>query len=145
MLSGICCSSRDFPPFGINAVARQAGCDKVLIYRYFNGLEGLLMAFAETTELWWEVDEIITTVLSGNYYPTMDFDCCLQDYIGNGMSGIDDLVEVMKALRDPNHGCPWDIKQTSASIASYTLEETHEALDAIERDDMDNLKEELGD
>ncbi len=69
----------------------------------------------------------------------------LQDYIGIGMSSIDDLIDVMKALRDPNHGCPWDIKQTSASIASYTLEETHEALDAIERDDMDNLKEELGD
>ncbi len=49
-----------FPAVGINAVARQAGCDKVLIYRYFNGLEGLLQAFAETTELWWELDEIIT-------------------------------------------------------------------------------------
>jgi len=69
----------------------------------------------------------------------------LQDYTGTGMSSIDDLIDVMKALRDPTHGCPWDIKQTSASIASYTLEETHEALDAIERDDMDNLKEELGD
>jgi MazG family protein len=61
------------------------------------------------------------------------------------MSSIDDLIEVMKALRDPKNGCPWDIKQTSASIASYTLEETHETLDAIERGDMDNLKEELGD
>ncbi len=49
-----------FPAVGINAIARQAGCDKVLIYRYFNGLDGLLTAFAETTELWWEVDEIIT-------------------------------------------------------------------------------------
>ncbi len=61
------------------------------------------------------------------------------------MSNIDNLIEVMKALRDPESGCPWDIKQTSASIASYTLEETHETLDAIERGDMDNLKEELGD
>jgi MazG family protein len=61
------------------------------------------------------------------------------------MSSIDDLIEVMKALRDPDNGCPWDIKQTSASIASHTLEETHETLDAIERGDMDNLKEELGD
>jgi len=61
------------------------------------------------------------------------------------MSNIDNLIEVMKALRDPDNGCPWDIKQTSASIASYTLEETHETLDAIERDDMDNLQEELGD
>lgn len=49
-----------FPAIGINSVARQAGCDKVLIYRYFDGLDGLLLAFAETTELWWNVDEIIT-------------------------------------------------------------------------------------
>ncbi len=61
------------------------------------------------------------------------------------MSSINDLIELMKALRDPLNGCPWDIKQTSASIASYTLEDAHETLDAIERDDMDNLKEELGD
>ena len=60
-------------------------------------------------------------------------------------TNINDLIDVMKALRDPQNGCPWDIKQTNASIASYTLEETHETLDAIERDDMENLKEELGD
>ena len=51
---------KGFPAVGINSVARQAGCDKVLIYRYFDGLDGLLLAFAETTELWWHVDEIIT-------------------------------------------------------------------------------------
>jgi len=45
---------------GINAIARQAGCDKVLIYRYFGGLNELLLAFAETATLWWEVDEIIS-------------------------------------------------------------------------------------
>jgi AcrR family transcriptional regulator len=44
---------------GINAIARQAGCDKVLIYRYFGGFDELLRAFAETTALWWEVDEIM--------------------------------------------------------------------------------------
>jgi AcrR family transcriptional regulator len=49
-----------FPAVGINAIARRAGCDKVLIYRYFGGFEELLLAFAETTTLWWEVDEIIT-------------------------------------------------------------------------------------
>ena len=49
-----------FPAIGINEIARQAGCDKVLIYRYFGGLDELLLAFAETTNLWWEVDEIIT-------------------------------------------------------------------------------------
>lgn len=48
-----------FPAIGINSIARQAGCDKVLIYRYFNGLDGLLQVLAETTELWWRVDEII--------------------------------------------------------------------------------------
>ena len=48
-----------YPAIGINAIARQAGCDKVLIYRYFGGFDELLLAFAETTTLWWEVDEII--------------------------------------------------------------------------------------
>ncbi len=61
------------------------------------------------------------------------------------MSAIDDLLQVMKDLRHPEDGCPWDIRQTSASIAPYTLDETHELLDAIERDDTENLKEELGD
>jgi AcrR family transcriptional regulator len=49
-----------YPAVGINAIARAAGCDKVLIYRYFGGFDELLLAFAETTTLWWEVDEIIT-------------------------------------------------------------------------------------
>jgi AcrR family transcriptional regulator len=49
-----------YPAVGVNAIARQAGCDKVLIYRYFGGFDQLLLAFAETTTLWWEVDEIIT-------------------------------------------------------------------------------------
>ena len=48
-----------YPAVGINAIARQAGCDKVLIYRYFGGFDELLLAFAETATLWWEVDEII--------------------------------------------------------------------------------------
>jgi len=51
---------RGYPAVGINAIARQAGCDKVLIYRYFGGFDELLLAFAETTTLWWEVDEIIS-------------------------------------------------------------------------------------
>jgi AcrR family transcriptional regulator len=49
-----------YPAAGINAIARQAGCDKVLIYRYFGGFNELLLAFAETATLWWEVDEIIS-------------------------------------------------------------------------------------
>ena len=47
------------------------------------------------------------------------------------MSAIENLLQVMKDLRDPENGCPWDIRQTSASIAGYTLDETHELLDAI--------------
>ncbi|MEJ5079902.1 MULTISPECIES: nucleoside triphosphate pyrophosphohydrolase [unclassified Ochrobactrum] len=58
---------------------------------------------------------------------------------------IDRLLEIMVALRDPQTGCPWDVEQTSQSIAPYTLEEVYEVLDAIERDDMDDFREELGD
>lgn len=58
---------------------------------------------------------------------------------------IDRLLEIMIALRDPETGCPWDVEQTSKSIAPYTLEEVYEVLDAIERDDVDDFREELGD
>lgn len=58
---------------------------------------------------------------------------------------IDRLLEIMVALRDPETGCPWDVEQTSKSIAPYTLEEVYEVLDAIERDDADDFREELGD
>jgi len=51
----------------------------------------------------------------------------------------------MARLRDPRDGCPWDIEQTFATIASYTIEEAYEVADAIERGDLDDLKEELGD
>jgi AcrR family transcriptional regulator len=49
-----------FPEVGINAIARAAGCDKVLIYRYFGGFDGLLQRFADEQDLWWSVNEIIT-------------------------------------------------------------------------------------
>ena len=55
------------------------------------------------------------------------------------------LLEVMRALRDPQRGCPWDIEQTFASIAPYTIEEAFEVADAIERKDSDALRQELGD
>lgn len=51
----------------------------------------------------------------------------------------------MSALRDPQTGCPWDIKQTFKTVVPYTLEEAYEVADAIENDDMDELKSELGD
>lgn len=55
------------------------------------------------------------------------------------------LLTVMEWLRNPKHGCPWDIEQTFRTIAPYTIEEAYEVADAIERDDMLALKEELGD
>ncbi len=56
-----------------------------------------------------------------------------------------DLIAVMAALRTPVTGCPWDLEQNFASIAPYTIEEAYEVADAIERQDMPDLKEELGD
>ena len=55
------------------------------------------------------------------------------------------LLEIMQALRTPVTGCPWDLEQDFKSIAPYTLEEAFEVIDAIERDDIDDLREELGD
>ncbi len=56
-----------------------------------------------------------------------------------------DLLDVMRALRDPETGCPWDIEQDFKSIVPYTIEEAYEVADAIARDDLAALKEELGD
>ena len=61
------------------------------------------------------------------------------------MSDIQKLLDVMARLRDPQDGCPWDVKQDFASIAPYTIEEAYEVADAIERGDMDDLRDELGD
>ena len=58
---------------------------------------------------------------------------------------LDQLLEIMQRLRDPEHGCAWDIKQDFHSIAPFTIEEAYEVADAIERDDLDDLQDELGD
>ncbi len=55
------------------------------------------------------------------------------------------LIDIMARLRDPVTGCPWDVKQSFATIAPYTIEEAYEVADAIARDDMGELREELGD
>jgi ATP diphosphatase len=55
------------------------------------------------------------------------------------------LLEVMAALRTPGTGCPWDLEQTFATIAPYTIEEAYEVADAIDKNDLPALKEELGD
>lgn len=61
------------------------------------------------------------------------------------MNQIDRLLSIMQRLRDPENGCPWDKEQTFSTIAPYTLEETYEVLDAIAREDFDDLRGELGD
>ena len=59
--------------------------------------------------------------------------------------GLADLVEIMRRLRDPEHGCSWDKEQTFETIAPYTIEEAYEVADAIQRRDLAELKDELGD
>lgn len=61
------------------------------------------------------------------------------------MNEIEALLAVMRRLRDPERGCPWDVAQTFATIAPYTIEEAFEVADAIERGDLPGLREELGD
>ncbi|MEY8831297.1 nucleoside triphosphate pyrophosphohydrolase [Sedimentitalea sp. XS_ASV28] len=60
-------------------------------------------------------------------------------------AGIERLLEIMRRLRDPETGCPWDVEQDFASIAPYTIEEAYEVADAIDRQDWNELQGELGD
>jgi ATP diphosphatase len=68
-----------------------------------------------------------------------------EDLIKNPKGGMPRLVEIMRALRDPDAGCPWDIEQTFETIAPYTIEEAYEVADAIERENWSELRGELGD
>lgn len=61
------------------------------------------------------------------------------------MDSINKLLELMRALRDPDSGCPWDVEQDFSTIAPYTIEEAYEVADAIEREDFEELRSELGD
>jgi len=67
------------------------------------------------------------------------------ELVNNEKAGLSRLMEIMRRLRDPETGCPWDIEQDFASIAPYTIEEAYEVSDAIERGEMDDLRDELGD
>jgi len=64
---------------------------------------------------------------------------------GDEAAPIDRLLAIMARLRDPRDGCAWDLEQTFATIAPYTVEEAYEVADAIERGDLSDLREELGD
>ena len=61
------------------------------------------------------------------------------------MAEMQALLDIMARLRDPQRGCPWDVKQDFASVAPYTVEEAYEVADAIARGDMADLRDELGD
>jgi len=63
----------------------------------------------------------------------------------NTQHDIERLLDIMAKLRDPARGCPWDVRQTFATIAPYTIEEAYEVADAIDRGDMHDLRDELGD
>jgi ATP diphosphatase len=73
--------------------------------------------------------------------------CAMPDdsLIHDPQGGMPRLREIMRRLRDPDTGCPWDIEQTFESIAPYTIEEAYEVADAIERNAWDELRDELGD
>ena len=58
---------------------------------------------------------------------------------------LDRIIEIMRCLRDPKTGCPWDVEQDFATIAPYTIEEAYEVADAIQRGDVDDIRDELGD
>lgn len=68
-----------------------------------------------------------------------------QDLINDPEAGIERLLEIMRRLRDPETGCPWDIEQNFDTIAPYTIEEAYEVADAIQRRDWPELEGELGD
>ena len=67
------------------------------------------------------------------------------DAPGTRAAGIDRLLDVMARLRDPDGGCPWDLEQSFATIAPYTIEEAYEVAEAIRQDDREALRDELGD
>ena len=69
----------------------------------------------------------------------------MSDVHHDGARDIRDLLGIMAALRDPATGCPWDLQQTFATIAPYTIEEAYEVADAIDRGELADLKDELGD
>jgi nucleoside triphosphate diphosphatase len=69
----------------------------------------------------------------------------MTDLIHDPKGGMPRLLEIMRRLRDPETGCPWDLEQDFATIAPYTIEEAYEVADAIDREAWDELKGELGD
>jgi ATP diphosphatase len=69
----------------------------------------------------------------------------MNDESEQDLSGLRQLLQIMRQLRDPQHGCPWDRAQDERSLARYTLEEAYELVDALERGDVRSRRDELGD
>ena len=65
--------------------------------------------------------------------------------VKKNIQNLDDIIDVVKKLRDPKKGCPWDIQQNAKSLAKYTLEEAYEVVEAIETGNYSELEDELGD
>ena len=65
--------------------------------------------------------------------------------VKKNIHNLDDIIDVVKKLRDPKKGCPWDIQQNAKSLAKYTLEEAYEVVEAIESGNYNELEDELGD
>jgi ATP diphosphatase len=77
--------------------------------------------------------------------PLPQFDAASDQLVADPNGGMPRLLEIMRRLRDPQTGCPWDIEQSFTTIAPYTIEEAHEVADAIARQAWDELPAELGD
>ena len=65
--------------------------------------------------------------------------------VKKNLNNLDEIIDVVKKLRDPKKGCPWDIQQNAKTLAKYTLEEAYEVVEAIETGDYTELEDELGD
>ena len=65
--------------------------------------------------------------------------------VKKNIQNLDDIIDIVKKLRDPKKGCPWDIQQNAKSLAKYTLEEAYEVVEAIESGNYNELEDELGD
>ena len=68
-----------------------------------------------------------------------------QDTDPEKLNQLERIIEIMRQLRDPETGCPWDVEQDFSTIAPYTIEEAYEVADAVQRGDVDDIRDELGD
>ena len=68
-----------------------------------------------------------------------------KSYTTDKKSSLNDLIDIVRHLRDPQKGCEWDIKQTAKSLNTHIIEEAYELVEAIDAENIENIKDELGD